>query len=67
VRGPLPQVNVMPTGGIALDDISDWLAAGAQAVGIGAPLIGDAAGGGNLAALGARARHAVAAVQFARS
>ncbi|GIE93088.1 bifunctional 4-hydroxy-2-oxoglutarate aldolase/2-dehydro-3-deoxy-phosphogluconate aldolase [Paractinoplanes rishiriensis] len=67
VRGPLPQVNVMPTGGIALDDISDWLAAGAKAVGLGAPLIGDAASGGSLAALGARARHAVAAVQFARS
>jgi 2-dehydro-3-deoxyphosphogluconate aldolase/(4S)-4-hydroxy-2-oxoglutarate aldolase len=67
VRGPLPQINVMPTGGIKIEDIADWLLAGATAVGVGSPLIGDAATGGNMKALAARARHAVSAVAFARS
>lgn len=38
VKGPLPHVNIMPTGGINLDNINDWLAAGAVAVGIGSDL-----------------------------
>ncbi|WP_433366932.1 bifunctional 4-hydroxy-2-oxoglutarate aldolase/2-dehydro-3-deoxy-phosphogluconate aldolase [Actinoplanes sp. CA-142083] len=67
VRGPLPQISVMPTGGIKIEDIADWLLAGAKAVGVGGPLIGDAASGGNMKALAARARHAVSAVAFARS
>jgi 2-dehydro-3-deoxyphosphogluconate aldolase / (4S)-4-hydroxy-2-oxoglutarate aldolase len=67
VRGPLPEVNVLPTGGISRESIADWLLAGARAVGLGAPLIGDAATGGSLSALAARARHAVSAVAFARS
>lgn len=67
VRGPLPQVNVMPTGGIKIEDIADWLLAGAKAVGVGGPLVGDAASGGSMAALAVRARHAVSAVAFARS
>ena len=67
VRGPLPQLKVMPTGGIKIEDIADWLFAGAQAVGVGSPLVGDAVIGGSLTALAARARHAVSAVAFARS
>jgi 2-dehydro-3-deoxyphosphogluconate aldolase/(4S)-4-hydroxy-2-oxoglutarate aldolase len=67
VRGPLPQINVMPTGGIKIEDIADWLLAGARAVGVGSPLVGDATVGGNLKALAARAKHAVSAVAFARS
>ena len=67
LRGPLPDVRIMPTGGIGLDDIAKWLTAGAVAVGVGGPLIGDAASGGSLTALAARARHAVDAVTFARS
>jgi len=67
VRGPLPQIDVMPTGGIKIEDIADWLLAGAKAVGVGSPLVGDAAAGGNMKALAARAKHAVSAVAFARS
>ncbi|MBM2622138.1 bifunctional 4-hydroxy-2-oxoglutarate aldolase/2-dehydro-3-deoxy-phosphogluconate aldolase [Actinoplanes sp. LDG1-06] len=67
VRAPLPQVNVMPTGGVKIEDIADWLFAGARAVGVGGPLVGDAVTGGSLTALAARARHAVSAVAFARS
>ena len=62
VRAPLPEVPLMPTGGVGIDDIGAYLAAGAVAVGVGAPLLGDAGGpDGDLAALAARARRAVAA------
>jgi 2-dehydro-3-deoxyphosphogluconate aldolase/(4S)-4-hydroxy-2-oxoglutarate aldolase len=67
LRGPLPQVRILPTGGINLDDIAGWLSAGAAAVGLGGPLIGDAATGGSLTALAERARRAVDAVASARS
>jgi 2-dehydro-3-deoxyphosphogluconate aldolase / (4S)-4-hydroxy-2-oxoglutarate aldolase len=67
VRAPLPQINVMPTGGVKIEDIADWLFAGARAVGLGSPLVGDAVTGGSLHSLAARARHAVSAVAFARS
>ncbi|GIF09982.1 bifunctional 4-hydroxy-2-oxoglutarate aldolase/2-dehydro-3-deoxy-phosphogluconate aldolase [Actinoplanes teichomyceticus] len=67
LRGPLPDVRILPTGGIGLDDITDWLRAGAAAVGLGGPLIGDAATGGSLTALAARAKRALDAVAFARS
>ncbi len=38
VNGPLPHARLMPTGGINLDNIEDWLEAGAVACGIGSDL-----------------------------
>jgi 2-dehydro-3-deoxyphosphogluconate aldolase/(4S)-4-hydroxy-2-oxoglutarate aldolase len=35
VKGPLPQVNLMPTGGVNLDNIKDWIKNGVVAVGVG--------------------------------
>jgi 2-dehydro-3-deoxyphosphogluconate aldolase/(4S)-4-hydroxy-2-oxoglutarate aldolase len=67
VHGPLPDVQIMPTGGIGIGDIAGWLTAGAAAVGLGGPLLGDAASGGSLIALADRARRAADAVTFARS
>jgi 2-dehydro-3-deoxyphosphogluconate aldolase/(4S)-4-hydroxy-2-oxoglutarate aldolase len=67
LHGPLPDVKIMPTGGIAIDDIAGWLGAGASVVGLGGPLIGDATSGGRLADLADRARRAVGAVAAARS
>jgi 2-dehydro-3-deoxyphosphogluconate aldolase / (4S)-4-hydroxy-2-oxoglutarate aldolase len=62
VRAPLPEVPLVPTGGVGLDDIGAYLAAGAVAVGIGSPLLGDAGDpGGDLDGLADRARRAVAA------
>jgi 2-dehydro-3-deoxyphosphogluconate aldolase / (4S)-4-hydroxy-2-oxoglutarate aldolase len=34
----LPGARIIPTGGIALDQVGDWLAAGAYAVGVGTDL-----------------------------
>jgi 2-dehydro-3-deoxyphosphogluconate aldolase/(4S)-4-hydroxy-2-oxoglutarate aldolase len=62
VRAPLPEVPLVPTGGVGLGDIGAYLGAGAAAVGIGAPLLGDAGDpGGDLDALAGRAHRAVAA------
>lgn len=38
VKGPLPQVSIMPTGGVSLDNVKDWINKGAVAVGIGSDL-----------------------------
>ena len=39
VRAPLPQVKLMPTGGVTLDNAGDWIRAGAVAVGLGSALV----------------------------
>jgi 2-dehydro-3-deoxyphosphogluconate aldolase / (4S)-4-hydroxy-2-oxoglutarate aldolase len=62
VRAPLPEVPLVPTGGVEINDIFAYLAAGAVAVGIGSPLLGDACEvDGDLQALRERARRAVTA------
>lgn len=37
-RGPVPQGNYMPTGGVNLSNVKDWIKAGAVAVGTGGDL-----------------------------
>ena len=39
VRAPLPQVKLMPTGGVTIDNAGDWIKAGAVAVGVGSALV----------------------------
>lgn len=38
VKAPIPQVLIMPTGGISLDNAEDWLRAGGSCLGIGGVL-----------------------------
>lgn len=38
LKGPLPQANFMPTGGVSLNNVKDWINAGAVAVGTGGDL-----------------------------
>jgi 2-dehydro-3-deoxyphosphogluconate aldolase/(4S)-4-hydroxy-2-oxoglutarate aldolase len=66
LRDPLPDIPLVPTGGIAIDAIPAYLQAGSLAVGLGGPLLGDALRGGDLAGLGDRAERAVAAVKACR-
>lgn len=56
LRGPFPDLQFVPSGGIGFEDITAWLAAGATAVSLGGPLIGDALKGGSLELLADRAR-----------
>ena len=38
VRGPLPYASLMPTGGVALENVAEWIKAGCVAVGVGGNL-----------------------------
>ena len=55
LRGPFPDIVAVPSGGVDLAGAEAWLAAGAAAVSVGGPLLGDAFRGGDLAALRERA------------
>jgi 2-dehydro-3-deoxyphosphogluconate aldolase/(4S)-4-hydroxy-2-oxoglutarate aldolase len=68
VRAPLPQVKLMPTGGVTIDNAGDWIRAGAVAVGIGSALVdAKAIDAGKFDAIAANARKVVANVKSARS
>ena len=45
VKGPLPQASLMPTGGVAVDNVGEWIKAGAVAVGVGGSLTAGAQSG----------------------
>ena len=62
LRGPFPEIPLLPTGGVTLESAPAFIAAGAVAVGLGGWLIGDADPPG----VGDRARLIVAAVAAAR-
>ena len=55
LRAPFPDLPFVPVGGVDATAARAYFAAGAVAVGVGSPLIGDAADGGDLAALRKRA------------
>jgi 2-dehydro-3-deoxyphosphogluconate aldolase / (4S)-4-hydroxy-2-oxoglutarate aldolase len=40
VRSPLPHAQLMPTGGVSLDNVTDWIKAGCVAVGVSGHLTG---------------------------
>lgn len=60
LRGPFPDIVAVPSGGVDLAGAESWLAAGAVAVSVGGPLLGDAFNGGDLGALRDRAEAFVA-------
>lgn len=47
LRGPFPDIEVVPSGGVEIADAAAWISAGALAVSLGGPLIGDAFHGGD--------------------
>jgi 2-dehydro-3-deoxyphosphogluconate aldolase/(4S)-4-hydroxy-2-oxoglutarate aldolase len=68
VRAPLPQVKLMPTGGVTLDNAHDWIRAGAVAVGLGSALLdAKAIDGGHFDIITANARRVLANVASART
>ena len=44
-KAPMPQLNIMPTGGVSLDNMKDWFDAGVITVGVGGNLLAPAATG----------------------
>ena len=66
LRDPLPDVPFVPVGGVDATLAAEYLAAGAVAVGIGSPLVGDAVRGGDLDALRVRAAAFLAVARASR-
>ena len=68
LRAPLPQLKLMPTGGVSLDNAGEWIRAGAVAVGAGSALLdARAINEGRLDVITANARKIVASVAAARA
>ena len=65
IRGPLPQASLMPSGGVDVDNVADWLHAGCVAISAGGSLTG-AAKKGDYASVTEKAKTFVCAVERAR-
>jgi 2-dehydro-3-deoxyphosphogluconate aldolase/(4S)-4-hydroxy-2-oxoglutarate aldolase len=67
LKAPLPQVDLVPTGGVSLETAADFIKAGAAALGVGADLVDlKALREGNAALVTERARKLVGIVRTAR-
>ena len=64
-HGPVPQAALMPTGGVTVNNVGEWIEAGAVAVGAGSALTG-AAKTGDYAKVTETARKFMAAIDIAR-
>jgi 2-dehydro-3-deoxyphosphogluconate aldolase/(4S)-4-hydroxy-2-oxoglutarate aldolase len=68
LKGPLPQVKMLPTGGVNATTAHEYLAAGAAALGIGSELVdATALAAGKLDVITARAKELVDAVASSRA
>ena len=68
VRAPLPQVRLMPTGGVNLETAADFLRAGACALGVGGSLVeSKAVASGDMGRIETLARQYVAIVRETRA
>jgi len=67
IKGPLPHIPLLPTGGVDAANAGEWIQAGAVALGVGGKLVDRAAiKAGDWDTLTARARELIAAVRAAR-
>ncbi len=65
VKAPLPHASLMPTGGVSIDNVATWIAAGAVAVGVGGNLIAGAKTG-DYKSITQLSKRFLAAIQEAR-
>lgn len=65
IKGPIPQAKLMPTGGVDVTNVAEWIKAGACAVGAGGALTGGAAKG-DYKAVTEKAKAFIQAVREAR-
>lgn len=67
VRAPIPELKFIPTGGVTLENLGEWFAAGCPAVGVGSALVSSKIlSQGDWAELTRRAQDYVAAARAAR-
>src|ERR1051325_10181882 len=68
LKGPFPQIEMIPTGGVNLDTVGDFLKAGACAVGVGGELVdAKCMKEGRWDTIETRARQFIAAIAAARN
>lgn len=67
VLAPVPHARMIPTGGISVDNLADWFAAGAYAVGMGNALTKPGGRDGDLDAVRAAAKTVVERIRQIRS
>ena len=68
LKGPLPHVKIIPTGGVSLANAADFIRAGARAVGVGTELVNlNAIRAGNPGLIKERARQYLQIVKEART
>ena len=65
LHGPLPQAQMMPSGGVSLENAADWIAAGAVALGAGGSLTGSAKDG-DFAAITEKAKRFIEIINESR-
>ena len=65
INGPIPQARMMPTGGVSVDNVDEWIKAGAVAVGAGSSLTAGAKTG-DYAAITETAKKFVENIKIAR-
>ncbi|MGH9699785.1 MAG: bifunctional 2-keto-4-hydroxyglutarate aldolase/2-keto-3-deoxy-6-phosphogluconate aldolase, partial [Candidatus Acidiferrales bacterium] len=66
VKGPLPQASMMPTGGVSLENVAEWIRAGSIAVGVGGNLTAGARKG-DFRSISVMARQYIEKIREARS
>jgi 2-dehydro-3-deoxyphosphogluconate aldolase/(4S)-4-hydroxy-2-oxoglutarate aldolase len=67
IKGPLPQIPLMPTGGIDIDNVADYVEAGAVVVGAGSAIMdGDAIAAGDFESITETAREFTQVIEDAR-
>ena len=68
LKGPFPQIPMVPTGGVNLANVAELIRAGAEAVGVGSELVSKAAlASGNLDQIRTAAAKYIAAIREART
>jgi 2-dehydro-3-deoxyphosphogluconate aldolase/(4S)-4-hydroxy-2-oxoglutarate aldolase len=68
LKAPMPQIELVPTGGVSLETATDFIKAGAMALGVGADLVDmNALREGNVELITERARQFLEIVQVARA
>lgn len=67
LKGPLPQISLVPTGGVSLANAGEFIAAGASAVGAGSDLVAAIPGQDRMSAVTAKAKQYMLAIKEARA
>ena len=66
IKGPIPQATLMPTGGVSVENVGEWIKAGAVCVGAGGSLTAGAKTG-DYASITRIAKEFIANIQKARA